>query len=191
MPCKARAYLARVGSPSWSEPSSSSWLARRHDLPSNPGPTPASLRGVIHRCGPTLDASVPAATVSASYRTSDRDRLGAFAFLSPEGRGVPRLFAVGGTWDVLLARSPLGPYATLGIAGVRQTELEAPPCSLEGGCFDEGGVDRSGFTSAAAVLGGGTRFDLGRGGFIRTDARVLAGLELVRPLLSIGGGVRL
>ena len=149
----------------------------------------AVLHGVLGASGL---GGVPAGTVSASYRLGDGDRLGAFAFVSPESQGIPRLAAFGGTWDVLIARRPLGPYVTAGAAVVRQTELEREfPCSPDDFCFDEVFVDRRGFTSAVAVLGGGTRFDLGRGGFVRTDVQLLAGPELVRPLLSLGGGVRL
>ena len=132
----------------------------------------------------------PAGTASASYRLGDGDRLGAFVLLSPESVGIPGLVAVGGAWDVLITRTPFGPYVTAGVAVVRQAELEAvSSCSFDDFCFESGRV--KGFTSAAAVLGGGARFDLGRGGFVRTDVQVLAGPELVRPCLSLGGGVRL
>ena len=143
--------------------------------------------------GPTGGiGGVPAASVSASYRVGDGDRLGAFALLSPESETVPRFAALGSTWDVLIARNPSSPYVTAGVAVVRQTELERRfSCSSDDICFDEGAASRKGFVSAAAVLGGGTRFDLGRGGFIRTDVQLLAGPELIRPLLSVGGGVRL
>ena len=150
---------------------------------------------VIHGVVSGTDAvAVPAATIAVMYQPSDRDRVGAFAFFSPERGGdrqASRLVALGATWEILLAESPFGPYVTVGAAGVHQSESEYPPCPPEDGCFREGGVDLSGFTSAAAVLGGGSRFNVGRGAFIQADARALVGPELVRPLLSVGGGVRL
>ena len=106
----------------------------------------AVLQGVLAAEGAGYG---PAGTASASYQLGDGDRLGAFVFLSPEYAGVPRLVAVGGAWEVLVTRSPLGPYVTAGAALVRQEELEADPaCSLDDDCFGRGRV--KGFTSAAA-----------------------------------------
>ncbi len=136
----------------------------------------------------------PGVTAAVAYRTSPGDRLGAFAFLSPETPYASRVVAVGGTWDVLLTRSVAGPYLTLGVAGMRQAESEDSPCSIDDGCFRDSFVDRSAFTTAAVILGGGSRFSLGRRAFVQVDARVLnVGTDLyrARPLLSLGGGVRL
>ena len=148
----------------------------------------AVLHGLVGAGGV---GGVPAASLSGSYRLGEGDRLGAFVLVSPESQGIPQLAVVGGAWDVLIDRGG-GPYVTVGLAIARQRAVDIPLCSPEDDlCFDESGVDRRGFTALAAVLGGGVRFDLGRGAFVRTDLRLLAGPELVRPLLGVGGGVRL
>ena len=110
----------------------------------------ATLHGIIGGGG------VPAATAAASYRFGEGDRLGAFAFLSPEAQGVPRLAVVGGAWDILIERRPNSPYVTLGAAVAHQTELGAvAPCSPENFCFERDGLNTSRFTSRAIVLGAG------------------------------------
>lgn len=150
---------------------------------------------VFHAVISGTDAvAVPAATAAVMYQAGGRDRVGVFALFSPERGGdrqASRLVALGATWEILLTQGPSGLYATVGAAGVRQSESTYPPCLDEEGCFREGGVDLSGFTSAAAVVGAGRRFDVGRGAFVQADARALVGTELVRPLLSVGGGIRL
>lgn len=133
---------------------------------------------------------VPAAMTAASCQIGEGDRIGVFALVSPESSEAPRLVALGGTWDILVVRDPLGPYVTVGVAGVQQAGFEGPLCRVEDGCV-EGPAPGGRFTTAATVLGGGTRFDLGRGAFVRTDIQVLAGTDLVRPLVSLGGGLRL
>ena len=137
---------------------------------------------------------VSAALIAVDYQSGESDRLGLFAFVSPEGPRTSSLVAVGGAWDILLTPTSLGPYITVGVAGVHQAGSEDLPCRIEDGCFRESYIDRRAFTAIAPVIGVGARIGLGRGGFVRADARALvSGTEAgrVRPLFSLGGGVHL